>query len=261
MKRLQRITEAEVINDFLKNEFYQGEFHHDREKYEPLVLDSDTTNEYDNAIRRALLFRRRGHMWRELPPDTQWWQVEIEASDLDKIRVFPRAQWRKVSNGSFLLSEIVRRIKTQRFRGKTRDFVAKVQSLSYRLRVSRDDSSVMLIGIDDQHPFTILEGNHRLTAALLASPELLQQRFKIFCGMSPRMGESCWYQTNLSNLWRYAKNRARNFLHDKDADVALVEKAFAAGATPKIPPSSAAAPSLAAAQNASGQTPFSESTK
>lgn len=260
MKRVQRITEAEVVNDFLKNEFYQGEFHHDRDQYESLVLEADTTNDYDNAIRRALLFRRRGHMWRELPPDTQWWQVEIEASDLNKIRVFPRAQWRKVSNGSFRLSDIVRRIKTQRFRGKTRDFVAKVQSLSYRLRVSRDDSSVMLIGIDDEHPYTILEGNHRLTAALLASPALLQQRFKIFCGMSPRMAESCWYETNLQNLWRYAKNRARNFTYDKDADVAAVIKEFGeANVARKIQPGSVHATSLAAAQN--GQSPYRESSK
>ncbi len=259
MKKLQRITEAEVITDFLKNEFYQGEFHHDRDRFEHLVMEADTTSEYDNAIRRALLFRRRGHMWRELPPDTQWWEIEIEAQDLDKIRVFPRAQWRKVSNGSFLISDIVRRIKSERFRGKTRDFIAKIQSLSYRLRVSKDDSSVMLIGIDDAHPLTILEGNHRLTAALLASPALLQQRFKIFCGLSPRMAESCWYQTNLSNLWRYAKNRARNFSYDRDADVGLVEKEFLKNAGEAHP--NLTANKVAAGRNASAQSPFGEASK
>lgn len=257
MKKLQRITEAEVISDFLKNEFYQGEFHRDRERFEELVLNGDTTNEPDNAIRRALLFRRRGHMWRELPPDTQWWQVEIEPEDLRHIRVFPRAQWRKVSAGSFLISDIVQRIKTQRFRGQTRNFIAKVQSLSYRLRVSKDDSSVMLIGIDDQHPLTILEGNHRLTAALLASPTLLQQRFKIFCGLSPRMGESCWYETSLPNLWRYAKNRARNLMYDKDADVELVQRRIGNEATSRPDLSS----TMAAGQNVIAHAPYNESRK
>lgn len=255
MKKLQRITEAEVINDFLKNEYYQGEFHHDRDRFEHLVLEADTTNEYDNAIRRALLFRRRGHMWRELPPDTQWWEVEIEAEDLNKIRVFPRAQWRKVSNGSFLLSDIVQCIKTQRFGGRTRDFIAKVQSLSYRLRMTKDDSSVLLIGIDEEHPFTILEGNHRLTAALLASPALLQERFKIYCGLSSRMAESCWYQTNLSNLWRYAKNRARNFSYDKDADVERIEKEILQNSS--LERSTASATKVATAQNGH----YSESRK
>ena len=158
-------------------------------------------------------------MWRELPEDTQWWEVKIEAEDLERVRVFPRAQWRRVANGSFLLKDIVRRIKNKPFRGKTRDFISKVQALSYHLRNHEDDSAVLLIGVDEAEPVTVLEGNHRLTAALLASPEVLQSRFRVFCGSSARMSQSCWYQTNLPNLWRYACNRTRNLFYDRDADV------------------------------------------
>lgn len=219
MKRLRRVTEAEVIAEFLKNEFYQEEFHQDREQFEDLVLAAQITDEAGNALRRALLFRRRGHMWRELPADTQWWEVQIEPQDLDRVRVFPRAQWRRVANGSFLLKDIVKRIRTKAFRGRTRNFIAKVQALSYYLRTHEDKSAVLLIGIDDESPVTALEGNHRLTAALLVSPEVLQNRFRVFCGLSPKMSESCWYQTNLPNLWRYARNRARNLFYDPDADV------------------------------------------
>ncbi len=133
--------------------------------------------------------------------------------------VFPRAQWRRVANGSFLLKDIVQRIKTKPFHGRTRDFIAKVQALSYRLRNHDDNSAVLLIGVDDQKPVTVLEGNHRLTAALLASPDVMQARFRVFCGFSPRMSQSCWYQTNVANLWRYARNRSRNLFYDRDADV------------------------------------------
>ena len=225
MKRLRRVTEAEVISEFLKNEFYQEEFHADREQFEQLVLGAQLSDEVENALRRALLFRRRGHMWRELPSDTQWWEMEIEPQDLERVRVFPRAQWRRVANGSFLLKDIVRRIKTRAFHGRTRDFISKVQALSYHLRNHQDDSAVLLIGVDDDKPVTILEGNHRLTAALLASPDVLRDRFRVFCGLSPRMGESCWYQTNLPNLWRYARNRSRNLFYDRDADVERLLKA------------------------------------
>lgn len=231
MKRLRRVTEAEVISEFLKNEFYQEEFHEDREQFEQLVLGAQITDEAGNALRRALLFRRRGHMWRELPADTQWWEVEIEPQDLERVRVFPRAQWRRIANGSFLLKDIVQRIKTKAFRGGTRNFISKVQALSYHLRNHEDNSAVLLIGIDDAKPVTILEGNHRLTAALLASSDVLRERFRAFCGLSPRMGESCWYQTNLPNLWRYARNRTRNLFYDRDADVERVLKsANASGA-------------------------------
>jgi hypothetical protein len=224
MKKLRRVTEAEVIAEFLKNEFYQEEFHQDREQFEKLVLDAQISDEAGNALRRALLFRRRGHMWRELPADTQWFEVEIEPQDLERVRVFPRAQWRRIANGSFLLNDIVKRIRTSNFRGSTRDFIAKVQALSYYLRNHEDNSAVLLIGVDDDNPVTVLEGNHRLTAALLASPEVLQNRFRIFCGFSAAMSESCWYQTNVPNLWRYARNRVRNLFYDRDADVERLMK-------------------------------------
>ncbi len=237
MRKVRQVEEAEVIHEFLRNEFYQSEFHRDRKRFERLVLEADLTNERENAIRRALLFRRRGHMWRELPPDTQWWEVELEPEDLKRIRVFPRAQWRAVSNGSFLLSDIVERIRTRRFHGRTRDFIAKVQALSYRLLTDRYSSCVLLIGMDEAKSFTILEGNHRLTAALLASPELVHTRFTVLCGMSAHMRESCWYRTDIPNLWRYAKNRLRNFWHDREADVSRLlpadaKLAAAAGSRP-----------------------------
>src|SRR3984885_11607771 len=124
MKQLRRVTEAEVIAEFLKNEFYQEEFHHARDQFEQLVLGADISNDTGNALRRALLFRRRGHMWRELPADTQWWEVQSQPQNLERGRVFPRAQWRKMADGNFLLKEIVRRIKTKPFRGRIRDYVA-----------------------------------------------------------------------------------------------------------------------------------------
>lgn len=33
------------------------------------------------------------------------------------------------------------------------------------------------------------------------------------------MSRSCWYDTNLPNLWRYLQNRLRNLFYDRDADV------------------------------------------
>jgi hypothetical protein len=221
VKKLNRITEAEVIAEFLKNEFYQEDFHRDRAKFEAIVMNPDLSDDLENSLRRALLFRRRGHMWRELPADTEWWVVELEAGDLNKVRVFPRANWRKVSNGSFWLSDIVQRIREGRFGGRTAEFVAKIQSLSYSLRRQPDTSSILLIGIDETHPFTILEGNHRLTAAVLASADLTQWKFRVLAGFSPKMDESCWYETNLQTLFRYLKNRLQN-LRDKEADVARV---------------------------------------
>jgi hypothetical protein len=220
MKKIERVSEHEVISEFLKNEFYHEDFHRDRSKFEQIVLNPDLCDELENALRRALLFRRRGHMWRELPANTDWWRVELEGEDLSRVRVFPRANWRKISNGSFWLSDIVARIQSGDFSGRTADFISKIQSLSYVLRRQQDTSSILLIGIDEEHPFTILEGNHRLAAAVLASPDLTKWKFHVLAGLSPNMPESCWYETNAQTLWRYLKNRLHN-LRDKEADVRL----------------------------------------
>lgn len=219
MKRLRRVTESEVIAEFLKNEFYQEEFHRDRHRYEHLVLEADLTNEDDNQLRRVLLFRRRGHMWRELPPDTQWWEVELEPQDVSLIRVFPRAHWRKIANGSFALTDIVHQIRSHRFSGRIGDFISKIQSLSYRLRFDNDFSSVILIGLDEERPITIIEGNHRMTAGMLSSPDTLHKRFRVFLGMSERMSEVCWYNGTLRNILRYMRNRARHLWVDSNADL------------------------------------------
>ena len=186
MKQLRRVTESEVIAEFLKNEFYQEEFHRDREQFEHLVLDADVTNDEENMLRRALLFRRRGHMWRELPSDTQWWEVQLDADDLDKLRVFPRAHWRKIASGSFGLADIVANIRQRKFSGKIGDFISKIHSLSYRLRFDHDISSVILIGVSEEESITIIEGNHRLTAAMLGAPETLPSRFRVFFGILHR---------------------------------------------------------------------------
>lgn len=218
MKIVRRVTEAEVIAEFLKNEFYQKEFDRDREQFEQIVLDPDVTDETQNALRRALLYRRRGHMWRELPTDTQWWEVEVEPQDISRIYVFPRAHWRKISNGSFLLSNIVERLRHMPASGSTGPVISKIQLIRYRLQREAVQSAVLLIGADAEKPLTILEGNHRLTAAMLISTHRVQTSFRILCGLSPRMVECCWYRTNLPNLWNYFKNRLHNVV-DKEADV------------------------------------------
>jgi hypothetical protein len=226
MKKVRQVSEAAAIAEFLRNEFYHAEFQPDRHEFERLVLEPNVEDERENAIRRALLFRRRGHMWRELPLDTEWWEVSLDLEDLHRIHVFPRAHWRKIANGSFKVGDIVRRIRSTKFRGRTQVFISKIEALSYRLRQHEDNSAILLISVDENSPVTILEGNHRLTAALLASPSVLQGRFRVLCGFSPRMHQSCWYQTTVGNLLRYAKNRLFN-LRDREADVYRVLPQYA----------------------------------
>jgi hypothetical protein len=95
-------------------------------------------------------------------------------------------------------------------------FVLKMRGVAQDLRESVVPNSVLLIGVDDNSPLTIIEGNHRMASAMLVDPATVHQRFRFYCGLSPRMTQCCWYQTDFATLSRYAKNIVRYMFQDRD---------------------------------------------
>jgi hypothetical protein len=212
LRKIRRVDENIVIAEFLRGEFYQGEFTGYRKRFTQLVSHPDFSNERENILRKALLYRRRGRLWRELPRDTQWWEVELTPPDVQRMRVFPRNQWLRYGVPNFLLDETAERIRGRILSNSSDAFIDKLRSLSLELKQDSVFSSVILITIDEATPITIIEGNHRMTAASLGMPDEVHRRFRYLCGFSPHMAECCWYQTDVSTLWRYAKNTLTYYL-------------------------------------------------
>jgi len=212
LRKIRRVDENVVIAEFLRGEFYQGEFARYRERFTQMVSHPDFSNERENIVRRALLYRRRGRLWRELPVDTEWWEVELSPLDVNRMRVFPRNQWLRYGVPSFLLPETADRIRGRILSNSSDAFIEKLRSLSMEMKQNSVFSSVILITIDNATPLTIIEGNHRMTAASLGTPDEVHRRFRYLCGFSPHMAECCWYQTDVSTLWRYAKNTITYYL-------------------------------------------------
>jgi len=216
LAKLRRVREEEVISEFIKAEFYQPEFDPYREAYGAIVYRPDLSNPRENAARRALLFRRRGRMWRELPHDTAWWEVELTEDTLVRIRAFPRKQWRRFANGSFYLTEMIDKIRKNIQSPEPSQFNLKMRSVVEDLGENAVPDSVLLIGVDDLSPLTIIEGNHRMAAAMMLSPDDVHRRFRFYCGLSPKMNQCCWYQTDLVTLSRYARNIMLHMFRDSD---------------------------------------------
>jgi hypothetical protein len=217
---IRRISEDEVIAEFLKNDFNNPAFKEYQGSLSGLVTTPHLDDAGENAKRRALLFIRHLALWRELPRGTEWFEVEVRAADLGQIRVFPRAQWRKLARGNFAISAIAERMRTFRSRNLPEEvFLAKIAALRDRLHQDSDPGTVLLIGLNETEPFTILDGNHRLVAATLTSPRNVQ-KFRFLCGLSPRMAECCWYETNVMTLFRYGTNLLTHLVHDPEAELA-----------------------------------------
>jgi len=213
------LTEDEIIAEFLKNEFHHPEFDPYRGKLERLAMKPNLNDSGENALRRALLFLRRGAMWRELPADTRWFEVELTSHDLARIRVFPRAQWRRMAQESYFLGDVVERIRSEYSQRAEDEFLGKLRALRILLQNEVINSTVLLIGIDETQPLTILDGNHRIAATMLVEPDSVMNQFRFICGFSPRMTECCWYRTNMGTLLRYAKNIVRYLPHNPESDV------------------------------------------
>jgi len=216
---LRPVPENEVIAEFLKNDFHSPEFEQYQNALDRFVLEPDFQDEDQNDVRRALFNVRHRALWRELPVDTAWYEAEILPQDLDRIRVFPRAQWRKFASGDFGLTQVAKRILDARYRDRaTAAFLNKIDGLRNHLKQDAVAGAVLLIGKDKGGPFTILDGNHRLVAALLTSPVAVE-RFRFFCGLSPRMARCCWYRTNVATLTRYGTNMVRHFVRDPEKEL------------------------------------------
>jgi O-antigen/teichoic acid export membrane protein len=216
---IRRISEDEVIAEFLKSEFPRQEFRGYHQSLGEMVSKPNIDDADENAKRRALLFLRHRALWKEIPPDTEWYEVEVSPSNLGQIRVFPRAQWRKLGRNNFSITEIVQGM---RIRQHTVDssFLAKIGSIQKKVRQEDCElGAVILIGLNESEPLTVLDGNHRLVSALLESPEKLQ-RLRFMCGFSPRMSDCCWYNTNFMTLLRYGRNVLTHVVRDPESELA-----------------------------------------
>jgi O-antigen/teichoic acid export membrane protein len=230
LRKIRAVTEDEVIAAFLKNDFQNKVFTEYRQLLNQEVMTPDLEDALENARRRALLFIRHGSLWRELPEDTQWCEIELRPADLQRIRVFPRAQWRKLARGSFAITEIAHRITQGGGRRPPTDaFFTKIEDLRKQVGQGTPSGAVLLIGVDEKSPLTILDGNHRLVAAMLTSPEALKT-LRFFCGLSPRMTTCCWYETNFSTLFRYGTHRLGHAVRDPEAKLAQLLQ----GSTPSL---------------------------
>jgi O-antigen/teichoic acid export membrane protein len=218
---IRRVSEDEVIAEFLKSDFHCPEFQEYRDALQGIVFSPNCDDPEENAKRRALLFTRHLSLWAEIPEETEWYEVRVSEPEIPLIRVFPRAQWRKVARGNFSITEVVRVLRAHRHKLRG-PFLSRIAAITERLAEADGGfGAVILIGVGENEPLTVLDGNHRLVAALLATPGGLP-KLRFMCGLSPRMTECCWYKTNVRTLFRYGKNRLTRVIRDPEAELTRV---------------------------------------
>jgi O-antigen/teichoic acid export membrane protein len=221
IRLLRRVSEDEVIAEFLKSDFHRPEFEEYKQMLGDIVKRPNLLDSSENAKRRALLFTRHLSLWNEIPLGTEWYEVEINKHDISHIRAFPRAQWRRLARGNFAITEIAKSLYANQAT-LPEPFVSKIDAIGRRLAGAPVGfGAVILIGVTENEPLTVLDGNHRLVAALHTSPENIA-KLRFMCGLSSRMTECCWYNTNFVTLFRYGKNVLVRAIRNSESDLSRI---------------------------------------
>jgi O-antigen/teichoic acid export membrane protein len=201
----RRVSEDEVIAEFLKSDFRDAEFRECPVPWREIIVHPNLADARQNAKRRAMHLLRHLTLWNEIPRDTEWYEVQINELALEQVRVFPRAQWRKLARGNFAITRIAEDVRARRHKLDA-EFISKITALEEQLREgNREFGTVILLGHRKEKPVTVLDGNHRLVATMLTSAGNLSG-LRFMCGLSERMDRCCWYRTNFATLCRYARN-------------------------------------------------------
>jgi hypothetical protein len=234
---LRPVTENEVIAEFLNSDLHHPDFRDLGKMHEPI---SEANQRRTDAIakRHGLLVAKRRSLWAELPSQTEWHEVKVNEDALDLIRMFPRSHWRKLARGNYSVVRVTEGLRTG---GHTLDdrFLSKMAALGEQLSQGDGEfGTVILLGMNERGPLTVLDGNHRLVAALLSSPVGLS-KLRFMCGFSPRMTECCWYKTNPATLTRYLKHIFARAIRDPRAELARIFGDYS-----ELTPNSAAPPQL-----------------
>lgn len=219
VKLIRQVTEDQVIAEFLKSDFHRPEFLPYRGTFGGIVARPNFDDPVENAKRRALLFTMHLSLWAEVPEDTSWYEVEVNHPGIEAIRAFPRAQWRKLARGNYAITDVAVRLRAMRA-SLPPDFLSKIDRISGDLSQGKNGfGAVILIGTRETEPLTVLDGNHRLVAALDGAPERLV-KLRFMCGLSPRMKQCCWYHTSPATLFRYGQHLVSRAMSGPDVELA-----------------------------------------
>ncbi len=214
---LRPVTENEVIAEFLNSDLNHPDFRDLDKVYGPI---SEPNRQHAAAIarRHALLLAKRRSLWEELPVKTEWHEVKVNEDALDLIKIFPRSQWRKLARGDYSVTRVTEGLRTRQHTLDGR-FLSKIAALEEQLSHGEDKfGTVILLGVNEKGPLTVLDGNHRLVAALSSSRNGLS-KLRFMCGFSPRMIECCWYKTSPATLIRYGKHILARAIREPRAEL------------------------------------------
>jgi len=179
-------TDDEVYCQFLRTELYRFRGP-EQTSIAALVNNPDFNDGSQNFDRRRLLFQVRYPLLAQLPNPLEWHSATMQTGDLEKLRLIRHCGWDDKA-----LDNLVGKIRFPTAFDLTGQ--KKIAAILERIAASDFDKTLLLVAKVTDGPFTILDGNHRATAMMVAKLKgtFAEADVNAYIGVSPRMGTCIW---------------------------------------------------------------------
>lgn len=131
------------------------------------IEGANLEDETENSKREDLLLHKYGRsaIIDKLPGDLDWFEIEIEDQDLDRVFILPVLDWFMDTGKTFQLKNVPSNLSPNRghrlanFPQMPTTHHQKIQEMTASSDVGKDD--IIMISSSNSGPFTIIDGTHR----------------------------------------------------------------------------------------------------
>lgn len=197
MKRVRKLSENEVVGEFLKTEINSNRWKgriskllSSKNSNRSVIENTDYDNKAENIIRADILSKFRGWKQNKLlftnfPKDVKWYEYELENSDIKKIYYMDYSYWNELSGKTRLVIIGARNAKKglKIFGKSNKQFERAAQFIEKGGKFPK----LILLAKDKYSKLVLLEGHLRATA-LLWNKDILPNKLRVIIGFSESMG-------------------------------------------------------------------------
>ncbi|MDO8537878.1 MAG: hypothetical protein Q7S21_03245 [archaeon] len=198
MKTIRKISENEMIAEFLKAEINSSRFRKKilnklkkDKKSKKIVLKPKLSNQKENQYREQLLekvrgFRKNKDLFQNFPKSIVWEKVIIKKNELHKIKYINYSYWNKLSNGTRKPSQAAKSIE----KGKKVFNVSNVKFYKILKKIKKGIKFPLMIFVakSKKSKIVVLEGHARLTSYFL-EPKHIPKIMQVIIGYSNGIGK------------------------------------------------------------------------
>lgn len=176
MKKVEEITEDEMVQVFLKSEMGSDRWKSNifctllKDKKDTSIILNPKLNNIDENNYRRILLGYRGYpdnyLFKGFPKDVKWFWATLTYEDLLEVKVIREENWLQMSSNTRLAKEVARNIECDLL--NQREVFHSIRNVTQLIKDGLELPEIILVGDRQGSNLVVLEGHVRLVSYILA---------------------------------------------------------------------------------------------